>query len=398
MGALSSWAMLALTHHIIVQFCAHRVGYEGWFPYYAILGDDVVVANDNVALEYLRIMKKLGVGISLAKTLRGESISMEFAYRFILNGVDVSPLSTLEFLAGSANMSAFLTLFAKGARLVRLTLSDAAKALGWRHRGCGSVGAPFRTLGKRLQGLILLFTRPGAPLGWDSVMDWLFSVSATAKQEVADEFKWRLVQSFEDTFATSIGTQFQSLQRKVVDISKLPGEFPRPKGRRDGQILSHWLFGDFGWKGVKPSVRKHLLSLGEYVRTEILFKIQEELLVKMDDLEQLIYWNAQYYRASETLSPKAPMERLEALLEVDALLEDQIASVPTVENLWRKPAEVSLPSSSKALLRWRSVSKILSQDKSSTVEVRPDRLAILSGTLSLAKRAVVNGSTETQQD
>jgi hypothetical protein len=29
MGALSSWAMLALTHHFIVQFAARRCGYVG---------------------------------------------------------------------------------------------------------------------------------------------------------------------------------------------------------------------------------------------------------------------------------------------------------------------------------------------------------------------------------
>jgi hypothetical protein len=31
MGALSSWAMLALTHHFIVQYAAHSCGKLGWF-------------------------------------------------------------------------------------------------------------------------------------------------------------------------------------------------------------------------------------------------------------------------------------------------------------------------------------------------------------------------------
>jgi hypothetical protein len=51
MGALSSWAMLALTHHYIVRVAASRVGISD-FTHYAILGDDIVIANDNVALSY----------------------------------------------------------------------------------------------------------------------------------------------------------------------------------------------------------------------------------------------------------------------------------------------------------------------------------------------------------
>jgi len=36
-GALSSWAMLAFTHHIIVQVAAYRSVWKGWFPLYAFL-------------------------------------------------------------------------------------------------------------------------------------------------------------------------------------------------------------------------------------------------------------------------------------------------------------------------------------------------------------------------
>jgi hypothetical protein len=53
MGALSSWAMLALTHHAIVQWAALRAGVitsgGKWFLDYAVLGDDIVLANGRVA-------------------------------------------------------------------------------------------------------------------------------------------------------------------------------------------------------------------------------------------------------------------------------------------------------------------------------------------------------------
>jgi hypothetical protein len=69
MGAYSSWAMLALTHHVIVKLAAHNVGVKK-FTDYCILGDDVVIANDLVAKEYYNLMTLLGVSINLSKSVQ----------------------------------------------------------------------------------------------------------------------------------------------------------------------------------------------------------------------------------------------------------------------------------------------------------------------------------------
>jgi len=91
MGAYSSWAMLALSHHVIVQCAALNCGIRS-FSSYAILGDDIVIANDTVAAEYLVLMKQLGVDINLAKSLNSLSFA-EFAKRWMgPNGLDLSPL------------------------------------------------------------------------------------------------------------------------------------------------------------------------------------------------------------------------------------------------------------------------------------------------------------------
>lgn len=58
MGALSSWAMLALTHHVIVQIASMRVGKPS-FTNYALLGDDIVIADKAVAMSYHEIMTKI---------------------------------------------------------------------------------------------------------------------------------------------------------------------------------------------------------------------------------------------------------------------------------------------------------------------------------------------------
>jgi len=81
MGAYSSWGMLALTHHIIVQVAANRVGITTWFRDYAVLGDDIIIANDLVAESYKAIMNDLGVEINMTKSHHGNVA--EFAKRWI---------------------------------------------------------------------------------------------------------------------------------------------------------------------------------------------------------------------------------------------------------------------------------------------------------------------------
>jgi len=95
MGALSSWAMLALTHHLIVQSCAFRVYYtRKWFDKYEILGDDLVIFDKLIYEEYIRVMKILDVGVNPSKSLVSESLTaLEFAKRTSLGSFDVSGIS-----------------------------------------------------------------------------------------------------------------------------------------------------------------------------------------------------------------------------------------------------------------------------------------------------------------
>jgi hypothetical protein len=104
MGALSSWAMLALVHHFLVQCAALRAGHRmGTFSAYAVLGDDIVIADGRVARNYRGLMLELGVGISAAKSLVSRTGTLEFAKRYFHRGVDCSPISLKEL--GSAIFS-----------------------------------------------------------------------------------------------------------------------------------------------------------------------------------------------------------------------------------------------------------------------------------------------------
>lgn len=118
MGAYSSWAMLALTHHVLVQVAAMRAGWKGWFPFYAILGDDVVIVGEAVATEYHNLMTHLGVSINLAKSIVSEGGLIEFAKRLETPFISYSPISSKGLLAAFRNglmlPALYLDMIAKG--------------------------------------------------------------------------------------------------------------------------------------------------------------------------------------------------------------------------------------------------------------------------------------------
>lgn len=97
MGAYSSWAMLALTHHVIVRYAALQAGVKG-IPNYVILGDDIVINHDATAQEYLVLMKALGVSINASKSIISNDL-VEFAKRWRLPECDLSPLGAGNILA-----------------------------------------------------------------------------------------------------------------------------------------------------------------------------------------------------------------------------------------------------------------------------------------------------------
>jgi hypothetical protein len=105
MGALSSWAMLNLLHHMMVQFCADTVGkvkFTEWYTDYLVLGDDLVLFDEAVANCYLALSKSMGVEINLKKSIIAPKRPVvEFAKRTAVKGVDVSALSFKDFVMNS---------------------------------------------------------------------------------------------------------------------------------------------------------------------------------------------------------------------------------------------------------------------------------------------------------
>jgi hypothetical protein len=93
MGTKTSFPMLALTHHVIVQHAAALAG-QPKFDRYVILGDDIVIADQLVAQQYLKIMDALDLTINMNKSITPGIISnsAEFASRLVMNGIELSHL------------------------------------------------------------------------------------------------------------------------------------------------------------------------------------------------------------------------------------------------------------------------------------------------------------------
>jgi hypothetical protein len=91
MGAYSSFAMLALTHHVIVHIAANRSGIHPKSLIYMVLGDDGAMANSKVAKSYMEVFSELGLEINPLKGFSGTVL--EFAKQlWTINGINISPI------------------------------------------------------------------------------------------------------------------------------------------------------------------------------------------------------------------------------------------------------------------------------------------------------------------
>jgi hypothetical protein len=99
MGLYGSWAAFTNSHHFLVQFAAWRAGYRNFnFDKYSVLGDDVAIWDERVALEYQKLLEILDVDVSQLKSFfprPGDKgpCAAEFAKRISYKGIEMTPIS-----------------------------------------------------------------------------------------------------------------------------------------------------------------------------------------------------------------------------------------------------------------------------------------------------------------
>nr|WVH16997.1 RNA-dependent RNA polymerase [Rhizophagus clarus mitovirus 5] len=193
MGAYTSWAVFALSHHFLVQFAAYQAfGILKWFELYALLGDDVVIGNDEVAEKYLLLLRAIGVEVGLAKSLISRRGVFEFAkrtFRVTDDGLllDISGVSLAAIAAAVTDSSVMESLLTHAnVRSAREGLRIACRVLGKGFRARSSLGGELMSMNSRLMGLAILLTRPSGLWGLTPV-EWLSQVTVEVRGVLSDE-------------------------------------------------------------------------------------------------------------------------------------------------------------------------------------------------------------------
>jgi len=164
MGALSSWAVFSLCHHLVVQWAALRIygSQAPTFTAYTLLGDDIVIADSQVAREYLSLMKALGVGVNKTKSVVAADAA-EFAKRVFFRGEEITGLMW-DLFAKASNSHVFFYALVRHLTQRGFTVS----LLGLVYVVLGRPSA--RRLGRPIKSLLLTFFEKGGPL--ENIQIW----------------------------------------------------------------------------------------------------------------------------------------------------------------------------------------------------------------------------------
>jgi hypothetical protein len=251
MGALSSWAMLALTHHAIVQLAAYNVTKSHcWFLDYAVLGDDVVIAHEAVAAEYLKIMAILGVEVGLAKSMVSRTGSLEFAKRTWIQGREATPISLAELSVALSNLGALEQLLMKCRKYVEIRPASVARFAGFGYKNLARLPVVFG-LNNRLGRLIAYLSRPGG--FWPMPIEaWLSAVGPGREGGATDVRFWAVAQSLWSRIIRRLIKRNVSFERalhqaaniKLVEATTATTEMVTlPNGRKRRVVKRTPLFG-----------------------------------------------------------------------------------------------------------------------------------------------------------
>jgi hypothetical protein len=223
MGAYSSWAAFSLSHHALVQYCAYLEGHKDWFEGYGILGDDIVIGDGRIARRYEAMCRKLGISLSLAKSLPGVRGTFEFAKRMILRGADVSPLSFREFAIANRSLTCMMECASRCASLGPIRMASVLRALGFGYRSTARLTQKvIEVPGRKLRNTILALLHPASPFGvkhWDA---WFGAVTAVEHRTVADQATQSVIQSVVDFYKSQLTrelSRFAELKDWVMKVN-----------------------------------------------------------------------------------------------------------------------------------------------------------------------------------
>jgi hypothetical protein len=221
MGALSSWAMLALVHHAFVQWAALRAGVivtrGTWFPDYAVLGDDIVIMHSGVARHYRHIMSAIGVDIGDHKSLVSRNgRALEFAKRTFFCGKDVSGIPFREFVIGLQSAAGLMELIRK----YSLTLGATLSALGYGYRAKARASSRIVMLPERLRHYLIMYYGPGSP-NYTGLVRWFTLKTVSQRYAATMERVSSLCTSFLETERDLVLKRLDTLLPLIEEAKRL---------------------------------------------------------------------------------------------------------------------------------------------------------------------------------
>lgn len=336
MGALSSWAMLALFHHALVQWAAFRAGVittGTWYEGYAILGDDVVIAGAAVAREYRRLCGILGVEIGDHKSLvSNNGVALEFAKRTFLNGMDVSMVPFSEFVMGRQSLAGLLELVRK----YSLTLGQTLSVLGYGYKAKAAASKPLFRQPKRLRNYLLAFLGPGSSR-YIGLKGWLTMKSVTSSYKTHVTRVRGLVEHFflnEVKLIRELLDSFAPLVARAKELGTVHrdrehyGTAPRGADRQSLHL------------GIERTTPHEVVdSLNETVYREAFL----DSVIKVRDLRT---------RLDELEISSLDWEGMESLWATTREIETELASLPFPRNIDVRTAEKSKATDGMFIKRW----------------------------------------------
>jgi hypothetical protein len=332
MGAYSSWAMLALVHHMMVQYAAWKAGSRGWFERYAVLGDDLVIGDHRVAAEYIKLTEVMGVEVNMSKSIVSDNLSLEFAKRFWYKGEEVTPLPLLAIAIGWLGVRDIAEIagqvYSRTGKLLSLYNLGRFVNLGFK-TSSGLANKLIRSLGRKARSIVLLLTRPGAPYGVGSLLQW-YALNRANGSSYNTEGVWPAIADS----VTARVKQFQSLNLRRRLYRALVGFSIQ-------RCMNKLVPDRMAWFGI-----------AEWWHKEVIEPFRAPILRKLDEIDAMI---VDVNRAI-TKKDEATLLRL---LEAMELLEEQVALVPTEVTLVRDEQEIVRPPADKFPKRVRSWNRLI---------------------------------------
>jgi hypothetical protein len=103
MGFLSSWSVSTMTHHAFIEFLGSKYGINKVYDKYIMLGDDIVIADEELYKKYIENIQKLGIPISHSKCTISKTGYTEFAKRLFTPKGEITGFPVNQTLKGLEN-------------------------------------------------------------------------------------------------------------------------------------------------------------------------------------------------------------------------------------------------------------------------------------------------------